>query len=248
MQKERQYLVGMVLLVYGWQGSTAQADPWLDRATTYAQAADEAAISEDVNAADIEKNELQLVAREKVEESSAMMAFYLGQVIPWTQAAVSYVRMNKSNYGHGVAAGVGSFPLNGVEKSRSYNLDTKTAVLTYQFRYFIPWMEAISTNAYLGAIYWSGDMKATSSDATEEDQKLTSSFKAQGVNVGVSVNYTSVYNSGYFLDWGIMGLQKGFIIKKSHPVDSSLVKKALDSQFEDPNIFGIINVGFGYLF
>lgn len=194
-------------------------------------------------------SELEPNTGEVLETKNSLLILGLGQMLPWTQVSLTWLGLRKMPYTVGPSLGGGNFALNGIQKRRSYDMTAKTKVLSFHGRYYTPWVPEVSFGGYFSLMDVSGAITPVASDnGLDDDEKLATDYKYQGVNLALAVQYTSVYKNNLVIDWTVFGAHQSWALKRQSTIDSQLVNDVVDKQFAEFNIHGIINVGVGYLF
>jgi hypothetical protein len=149
----------------------------------------------------------------------------------------------------GLIVGSGNFEDSGETADRSYEMSYKAKSVGLAARRFLEKYDLLSFQLVAGYALWEGQVVPSGSDdLSADDEKLTSSFEANGWYLGVSLGFNWFWENGYFVSWEPIGIQTSGILQLDKSRDSESVENAVDESIETTAFYGISNIKIGILF
>lgn len=103
-----------------------------------------------------------------------------------------------------------------------------------------------------GYVFWDGRIKPTGSDLNEEEEavsaKLRSSFASNGPVISLKIGIQTIWKSGVYIDYCLVGMAKSWVASQSLTRNSSDVSHVVGKKISEPIIWGLSNIRVGWLF
>lgn len=149
-----------------------------------------------------------------------------------------------------VFAGGGPQRFEGVVEEKSYDMEVNARTFGTAYRYFFHKIEGLSAEAVLGYGQWDGSISPHGSDdeITDFSEKLSSSYHASGYFGGVSAAITWLWDSGFYLEWTVVGMTKAKLMTTDFTRESEIVDKAVRRDLQRAAFYGLNNLKIGMLF
>jgi hypothetical protein len=108
----------------------------------------------------------------------------------------------------------------------------------------------MSAEALLGYASWDGSISPHGSDdeVTDASEKLSSSFHATGYFGGVSTAISWLWESGFYIEWTLVGMAASKVQTVDFTRESELVDKAVRRDIQRATFFGLNNIKLGMHF
>jgi hypothetical protein len=199
----------------------------------------------------LESEALSLSAAERRGRRDYLVSAFIGQGMPWQSYGLAADALLRPDLTFGMFAGGGAYSLQGnIIHQKSYDTSMKTRVLGVATRYFFDRLDVLSVSASLGYGAWDGNMSPHGSDdqVKDESEKLTASFRTSGVVAGVSAALGWVWDSGFYMEWTLFGLQRARVLQKDFSRDSDVVRQAVQRDVESTRVYGLYDLKVGYFF
>jgi len=172
-----------------------------------------------------------------------------GTASPWVGVGIdSHIYVN-TGLAVGIIAGRGEFEDQGEVSERTYNISYNSKSLAVSAKKFFVNYQPINLELTVGYAIWEGLVVPKGSDELSSDnEKLTSSFEANGWFSSISLGCSWFWESGIFVHWVPIGIQLTGIRQTDTSRDSDTVLAAVNETIEPPAFFGISNLRIGMAF
>lgn len=179
---------------------------------------------------------------------TAIISLAQGTSSPWQGTSLGFQGILSPLNSVGLTLGTGKFEQEGEVAERSYDLNVKSRAVALGYQRYFETYEPFGVQFFLGYALWEGNVIPSGSDSLSTgNDRLSSSFEANGWFVGVNVSMSWIWESGIFLEWIPFGLQSSSVLQFKKSTDSTGVDDAVIPSIESPAFFGISNIKIGYL-
>jgi hypothetical protein len=86
-----------------------------------------------------------------------------------------------------------------------------------------------------------------SDDLSTGNDRLTSSFEANGWFIGANLAMAWYWESGFFIEWVPIGMQSTRVLQLKKTTDSTSVDDAVIPSIESVAFYGLANIKLGFL-
>jgi hypothetical protein len=207
-------------------------------------------ISDDLAAS--EAKELALSDAELRARHGNGAGVFLGEVIPWATAGVEVHYLKSPFRAYTLSGGAGSFDQFGKRTDlRSVDITSSTRAIGFGMRWYHANMPQVSLQATTTYVVWKGKASPHGADADDSNaalESLSSGFDATSASLGIGIGVSKVWTNGCYFDWLPVGLKKSVLLKKKFSRPDNEVKSAVTKFIERQEVFGFINVRFGFFF
>jgi hypothetical protein len=198
----------------------------------------------------LQEKELRLSHDEIRAKHTYVGALALGSSKPWQAYDVELGYVVKPDRVASLFAGGGPQRFEGVVSEKSYDMKVDARTFGLTGRYFFHKIEGMSVEAVLGYAQWDGSVSPHGSDDSIDDasEKLSSSFHATGYFGGLSAALSWLWESGFYLEWTLVGITSGKVQTLDFTRDSDLVDKAVRRDLQRASFYGLNNLKLGMHF
>lgn len=194
--------------------------------------------------------ELRLSHEEIRSKHAYVGSLGLGSAKPWQAYDVEVGYLFSPNRLGSFFAGGGPQHFEGVVEEKSYDMDLNARTFGSSYRYYFQTIEGMSIEGLLGYAQWDGKISPHGSDdeVTDGSEKLSSSYHATGFFGGVSTALTWLWESGFYLEWTLVGIQATKVTTMDFTRDTVIADKAVRRDLQRGSFYGLNNLKLGMCF
>jgi hypothetical protein len=147
--------------------------------------------------------------------------------------------------------GSGRWVMDGEQGKKTYRLRSDAKDLGVGLRYYFTEISGFYLESNLTYLLWKGRIEPTGTNEVEEEtvkSKLDSSFSNSGPALGLKLGWTTAWENGFYIDYCLFGAAKPWIVSEDYTENTAESKRAVRKELQSPQIWGLINIGMGYLF
>ena len=193
-----------------------------------------------------EDDELFLIQQERREKFKYGFALGLGASQPWQEYYLEANYIYLQNIWFSYFAGIGDSEFN----STNFSIESNQKVTGVSGKWFFWEMIPFYLSGSLSYVWWDGSIspkRAVELGAPADDVIIRTGFDAQGAVVAVGFGMNYVWDSGFYIDYKLIGLLRSFVTTVHMHDPSSKSRNAVKNNFNKTYEFGIFNIKFGYL-
>ncbi len=176
----------------------------------------------------------------------------LGVSAPWQVFGADFQFDRHAWYGWTLSAGGGVAALMGHQDGAEYRVDVVSRALQFGWRYYLHREWPLYLQPAIGSVYWTGNINPSGLDEVtvlnRDRSDLQTGFGAYGATVSLTLGGVFLWESGFFLDYGLVGLAKTFIIVADSSADSAVTDRVMQEHLGKTLAWGLANIKIGWRF
>lgn len=184
------------------------------------------------------------------EETSRSLGLGLFSNLPWQSINIQGGWTLSPKSSASAFIGGGAYTSENQKIGSGYQIDAVTKALGGEYRFFPSESFSFYISQLIGAVHVAGDVRLQGGQTDEAavSPQTQSSFEAYGIFASVGLGVSHIWESGFFIDYSIVGLNKTYLVQKSLSNDDDSFSSKVKTDLEAAQIWGFINIKVGYFF
>jgi hypothetical protein len=168
----------------------------------------------------------------------------VGQMIaPWQQYALAWHSQKGSDHAMTFQLGGGLFKTLRSKDGLTYTISSRTVMPTLGWRFYPSETVSMFLEGLAGAGYWRGSLDP--SGGASHDLPARSPFSAQGVFIGGTVGFASLWENGFYLEYQFIGTSMARVLSNTA---EGKARGYIDDEIKAPSSWGLVNIKAGWFF
>lgn len=187
----------------------------------------------------------------EIQESFARgLGIGVGVIAPWQKFALHGLMRSRPREFWTANLGGGTFDITGMHESRTYVVNIDTYSLVTGHRWMVSRFLPFFLEPMLGYASWRGRVEPKGSDPAKDTVAATldSSFAISGLIVGGQVGIFWMWENGFFLEYSIFRVGRGFPLVRAYSSQSEASRRAVRENIEHWYSWGFANLTLGWSF
>lgn len=183
-------------------------------------------------------------------QHSEFAGLFVGTAYPWQSVGVEFTNYVNADRAHMFSVGFGDWSFKDSQEEVSYIVDAEANGVFYSQKLFPTDVLPLYFQLTGGWIFWKGEINPSGEFAEDAEisDVLRSGFHANGPIVSAHLGLNVTWKSGWFLEYNLLGVSKGFSTFEDYSSSSSRSRTSIREQIGQVATWGLFNIKFGRAF
>lgn len=180
-----------------------------------------------------------------------LTAISIGHAYPWQAYTIEVASVWRKDLSFGLIAGGGRYAESGIIAEQAYDVRIQSQSLGVAARWYSSRFDSLAARFSLSHTSWNGQVDPSGADSEFTEyvaSRLSTSFQARGLVLGLALGLAHVSAGGVFIEWIPLGLSYSLLLQSDLTRATSEGERAVRHSVARPLVYGFNNLTIGLMF